>query len=50
MFHITCVVQRLLHDCPIKAEFFFEDVEQLVAKVKADSIKNTGRIIRKLEN
>ena len=32
-FHVTCV-ERLLHNCAIKHKFHFENVDQLIAKVK----------------
>ena len=42
LFHVTCVAD-LLHDCAMKIKFLFEDVDQLIAKVKAVTIKNKIR-------
>ena len=39
LFHMTCVA-HLLHSCPMKIISHFEDVDQLIAKVKAVTIKN----------
>ena len=38
LFHVTCVV-HLLHNCAMKFKSHFEDVDQLIAKVKAVTIK-----------
>ena len=38
LFHITCVA-HLLHNCAIKIKSHFEDVDQLIAIVKAATIK-----------
>ena len=42
LFHVTCVA-HLLHNCAMKIKFYFEDVNQLIAKVKAVTIKNKTR-------
>ena len=38
LFHVTCVA-HLLHNCAMKIKSLFEDVDQLIAKVKAVTIK-----------
>ena len=42
LFHVTCVAQ-LLHNCAMKIKSHFEDVDQLIAKVKAVTIKSKTR-------
>ena len=42
LFHMTCVA-HLLHNCAMKIKAHFEDVDQLIAKVKAVTIKNKTR-------
>ena len=42
LFHVTCVA-HLLHNCAMKTKSHFEDVDQLIAKVKAVAIKNKTR-------
>ena len=42
LFHVTCVAY-LLHNCAMKIKSHFEDVDQLIAKVKAVTIKNKTR-------
>ena len=42
LFHATCVA-HLLHNCAMKIKSHFEDVDQLIAKVKAVAIKNKTR-------
>ena len=42
LFHVTCVA-HLLHNCAMKIKSHFEDVHQLIAKVKAVKIKNKTR-------
>ena len=42
LFHVTCVA-HLLRDCVMKIKSHFEDVDQLIAKVKAVTIKNKIR-------
>ena len=42
MFHVTCVA-HLLHNCAMKIKSHFEDVDQLLAKIKAVTIKNKTR-------
>ena len=42
LFHVTCVA-HLLHNCAVKIKSHFEDVDQLIAKVKAVTIKNKTR-------
>ena len=39
LFHVTCVT-HLLHNCAMKIKSHFKDVDQLIAKVKAVTIKN----------
>ena len=41
-FHVTCVA-HLLHNCAMEIKSHFEDVDQLIAKVKAVTIKNKTR-------
>ena len=41
-FHVTCKA-HLLHNCAMKIKSHFEDVDQLIAKVKAVTIKNKAR-------
>ena len=42
LFHLTCVAY-LLHICAMKIKSHFEDVDQLIAKIKAITIKNKIR-------
>ena len=42
LFHVMCVA-HLLHNCAIKIISHVEDVDQLIAKVKAVTIKNKTR-------
>ena len=42
LFHVTCVA-HLLHNCALKIKSHFEDVDQLITKVKAVTIKNETR-------
>ena len=42
LFHVTCVA-HLLHNCAMKIKSRFEDVDQLIAKVKVVTIKNKTR-------
>ena len=42
LFHVTCVA-HLLHNCVMKIKSHFEDVDQLIAKVKSVTIKNKTR-------
>ena len=42
MFHVTCVA-HLLHNCAMEIKSHFEDVDQLIAKVKAVTIQNITR-------
>ena len=39
LFHVTCVA-HLLHNCALKIKSHFEDVDQVIAKAKAVTIKN----------
>ena len=39
LFQVTCVA-HLLHNCALKIKSNFEDVDQLIAKIKAVTIKN----------
>ena len=40
LFHVMYVALHLLHNCAMKIKSHFEDVDQLIAKVKAVTIKN----------
>ena len=42
LFPVTCVA-HLLHNCAMKIKSHFEDVDQLIAKIKAVTIKNKTR-------
>ena len=42
LFYVTCVA-HLLHNCAMKIKSHFEDVDQLIAKVKAVAIKYKTR-------
>ena len=42
LFHVTCVA-HLLHNCAMKIKSHFEEVDQLIAKLKAVTIKNKTR-------
>ena len=42
LFHVTCVA-HLLHNCATKIKSHFEDVDQLIAKIKTLTIKNKTR-------
>ena len=42
LFHVTCVA-HLLHNCATTIKSHFEDVDQLIAKIKAVTIKNKTR-------
>ena len=42
LFHMVCVA-HLLHNCAMNIKSHFEDVDQLIAKVKAVTIKNETR-------
>ena len=42
LFHVTCVA-HLLHSCAMKIKSHFKDADQLIAKVKAVTIKNKTR-------
>ena len=42
LFHVTCVA-HLLHNCAMKIKPHFDKVDQLIAKVKAVTIKNKTR-------
>ena len=42
LFHVMCVA-HLLHNCAMKIKSHFEDVDQLIAKIKAVTIKNKTR-------
>ena len=45
LFHVTCVA-HLLHNCAMKITSHFEDVVQLITKVKAVTIKNKTRQVK----
>ena len=42
LFHVTCVA-HLLHNCAMKIKSHFENVDQLIAKVKTVTIKSKTR-------
>ena len=42
LFHMTCVA-HLLHNCAMKIKSHFEDMDQLIAKAKAVTVKNKTR-------
>ena len=42
LFHVICVA-HLLHYCAMKVKFYFHDVDQLTAKIKAAIVKNKTR-------
>ena len=42
LFNVTCVA-HLLHNCAMKIKSHFEDVNQVIAKVEAATIKNKSR-------
>ena len=42
LFHVTCAT-HLLHICAMKVKSHFEDVDQLIAKVKSAVVKNKTR-------
>ena len=42
LFHAACVA-HLLHNSAMKIKFHFKDVDQLIAKIKAATIKNKTR-------
>ena len=42
LFHVTCAA-HLFHNCAMKIKSHFEDVNQLIAKVKAVTITNKAR-------
>ena len=42
LFRVTCVA-HLLHNGAMKVKSYFEDVDQLIAKVKSATIKNKTR-------
>ena len=42
LFHVTCVA-HLLYNCAMKIKSHFKDVDQLIAKIKAVTIKNKTR-------
>ena len=45
LFHVTCVA-HLLHNCAMKIKSHLQDVDQLIAKVKAVTIKNQTRLAK----
>ena len=42
LFYVTCVA-HLFHNCAMKIKSHFEDVDQLIAKIRAVTIKNNTR-------
>ena len=45
LFHVTCIAY-LLRNCAMKIKSHFEDVDQLIAKVRAVTIKNKTRLAK----
>ena len=45
LFYMTCVA-HLLRNCAMKIKSHFEDVDQLIAKVNAVTIKNKTRLAK----
>ena len=43
LFYLTCVA-HLMHNCAVKIKSHFEDVDQLIAKVKAVTIQNKTKL------
>jgi len=44
LLHITCIA-HLLHNCALKVKNHFEHVDQLIARIKASTVKNRTREI-----
>src|ERR1043165_6636918 len=42
LFHITCMA-HLLHNCALRVKSHFENVDNLIAKIKAATVKNKTR-------
>ena len=42
LFHVTCIA-RLLHNCAEKVRSHFQDVDNLIAHVKASCVKSKTR-------
>jgi hypothetical protein len=42
LFHVTCIA-HLLHNCAEKVRSHFQDVDNLIARVKASTVKNKTR-------
>ena len=42
MFHITCMA-CLPYNCAMKAKLYFQDLDQLPARIKAAAVKNKTR-------
>ena len=42
LFHVTCIA-HLLHNCAMKVKSYFQDVDQLIARIKAATVKNKTR-------
>ena len=45
LFHVTCIA-HLLHNSAMKIQSHFENVDQLIAKVKTVTIKNKSRLAK----
>ena len=43
LFHVTCLAAHMPHNCAEKVRGVFADVDNLVARVKAATIKNKSR-------
>jgi len=42
LFHVTCVA-HLMHNCAMEVKSHFHDVDQLIASIKAATVKNKSR-------
>ena len=42
LFHVTCIAHPL-HNCAMKVKSYFQDVDQLIAKIKTATVKNKTR-------
>ena len=42
LFHVTCIA-HLLHNCALRVKAYFENVDNLIAKIKAATVKNKTR-------
>ena len=44
MMHVTCVA-RLLHNCAMRVRAYFKNIDEVVAAIKAATIKNKDQKI-----